>query len=584
MRMVRCKCWWGVLFLCWCFCACQERRYPRVLLQVDSLAEVAPDSALRLLNGWADSVLTVPEGVQMYYRLLTVKAADKAYIPHTSDSVIRRVVDYYEEEGNRRLLPEVYYYAGRVYRDLGDAPQALDYFERAAETFPPQGDKRLLGKIYSQTGTLFLYQEMYGEALEMYRKAYVCSMKAGNVKSQIYVLRDMGSAYEGLGQLDSALYYSQQAVDWAWEKGDTGMVYVAQAQMASLYLGLEQYDRVEAYLREAFKDTNRASRSGLYSMAAKLYYYTHRVDSAVYYWKKLLDCGTLYAKRTAHFGLAQNSLRLGDMETAMDHFIQYQVYDDSVHHLIDVETIRRAHSLYNYRLHEKENLRLKKEKLHRERWLYGSLSVCALLLVLGWAYIQYVRRKKSELAIRLEKANRIKDELQQRSEQFIRENEQKVAELERRLQDADDSLKAQLALQRERMIHENEQARASWEMQKQVATMIEKLDIRSELLGRLSVAGKDAKQLKRADWERIEKDIHALCPDFKEKLYMLYAGFSEHEYHICLLIKLGIRPGEIAILTAHSKESITAARRRMYKKVYGVEGEPRNWDDVIFSL
>lgn len=78
-----------------------------------------PDSALRLLGGWADSVPTVPERVRMYYRLLTVKAADKAYVTHMSDSIIRPVLDYYEQEGDRRLLPEAYYYAGRVYRDLG---------------------------------------------------------------------------------------------------------------------------------------------------------------------------------------------------------------------------------------------------------------------------------------------------------------------------------------------------------------------------------------------------------------------------------------------------------------------------------
>ena len=28
------------------------------------------------------------------------------------------------------LLPEAYYYAGRVYADLGNAPQALDYYQK----------------------------------------------------------------------------------------------------------------------------------------------------------------------------------------------------------------------------------------------------------------------------------------------------------------------------------------------------------------------------------------------------------------------------------------------------------------------
>ena len=108
-----------LLACCLCLCACREGRYPRVLLQADSLAETDADSARQLLDGWADSVPGASEQVRMYYRLLTVKAADKAYITHTSDSIIRPVVDYYEQEGDRRLLPEAYYYAGRVYRDLG---------------------------------------------------------------------------------------------------------------------------------------------------------------------------------------------------------------------------------------------------------------------------------------------------------------------------------------------------------------------------------------------------------------------------------------------------------------------------------
>ena len=574
----------ALLALCLCLSACGGRSYPRVLVQADSLAETDADSARRLLARWADCVPGAPERVRMYYRLLTVKAADKAYVVHTSDSVIRPVADYYEQGGDRRLLPEAYYYAGRVYRDMGDAPQALDYFERAAEALPPQGEEKLAGKIYSQTGTLFLYQEMYGEALEMYRKAYACSVEAKDMKGQVYALRDMGNAYQGLEQMDSALYYSQKAMDFALEKGMTGMAHVAQGQLASLYLGLEQYDRVEAYLREAFKDTNRASRSGLYSMAAKLYNYTGRLDSAIYYWTELLDCGTVYAKRTAHFALAQVAMRRRDFDAAMNHFIQYQIYDDSVSHLTDVETIRRAHSLYNYRLREKENVHLKEERQQREWLFYGSLGICILFLAFAFAYVQYIRRKKSELAIRLEKANRIKEELQQRSEQFVRENEQKVADLERKLREADDMLKVQLELQREKMLCENKQALAALEMQRQVTAAIAESDIRKELSIRLSVANKDSKQLRPVDWERVEKEIHILCPDFKKKLYALYPGFSEHEYHICLLIKLGIRPVDIAVLTAHGKESISITRRRMYKKVYGVDGEPQKWDDIICSL
>ena len=130
---------------------------------------VCPARPLRL-RAWLLSVRLV---VRMYHRLLTIKAADKAYVRHTSDSLIKKVVAYYEDDGDKSLLPEAYYYAGRVYRDLGDAPQALDYFEQAADALPLQGQEVLAGKIYSQTGSLFFYQQMYDS--RCMRRRWRCS-------------------------------------------------------------------------------------------------------------------------------------------------------------------------------------------------------------------------------------------------------------------------------------------------------------------------------------------------------------------------------------------------------------------------
>ena len=259
------------------FCACGHGSYPSVLLRADSLASVAPDSARVLLARWADSAGHAPERVRMYHRLLTIKAADKAYVRHTSDSLIKKVVAYYEDGGDKSLLPEAYYYAGRVYRDLGDAPQALDYFERAADVLPPRGQEVLAGKIYSQTGTLFLYQQMYEEALEMVRRAYAYDVKAGDVRGQVFALRDITNVYQRMEKLDSTLAYIQKAHVLASECGNVDMLSLVQGQRLSLYLQLQKYDSAEVCLREAFKHVHKANHSGLYSMASQLYNYTGRL-------------------------------------------------------------------------------------------------------------------------------------------------------------------------------------------------------------------------------------------------------------------------------------------------------------------
>ena len=566
------------------FCACGHGSYPSVLLRADSLASVAPDSARTLLARWADSVAHAPERVRMYHRLLTIKAADKAYVRHTSDSLIKKVVAYYEDGGDKSLLPEAYYYAGRVYRDLGDAPQALDYFERAADVLPPRGQEVLAGKIYSQTGTLFLYQQMYEEALEMFRRAYAYDVKAGDVRGQVFALRDITNVYQRMEKLDSTLAYIQKAHVLASECGNVDMLSLVQGQRLSLYLQLQKYDSAEVCLREAFKHVHKANHSGLYSMASQLYNYTGRLDSAIYYWNLLVDSGTIYAKGMSHFALAQVAMRRKDTDKALRHFVQYQLCEDSIRRLTNTETIRQMHSLYNYKLREKENQKLKAEKRQRQMLLYGISGGCILFLSMAFGYVQYVRRKRAELLQRLEYANRVKEETEQRSEQFIRENEQKIVALEQQLREADAAHREQLQRQKEMLQLENRQAQTVLEKQRLVEAAMKDMDVRKDLEARLSTGYIGSKMLKEKDWLSIEGEIEVLFSGFKEKLQALYPDFSDFEYRLCLLIRLGMRPVDMAELTAHTKESVTAARRRMYEKVFRKKGTPKDWDSVVLSL
>ena len=75
-------------------CACGPQRYPSSLALADSLASVRPDSALALLESLERDTADMPLAHRMYYRLLCIKAADKAYLPHSSDSLICPVLHY----------------------------------------------------------------------------------------------------------------------------------------------------------------------------------------------------------------------------------------------------------------------------------------------------------------------------------------------------------------------------------------------------------------------------------------------------------------------------------------------------------
>ena len=73
------------------------------LTEIASIVSDRPHDALQLLDSINPAGL--PEPDRHYFDLLSIKARDKAYIDHTSDSLILDVIDYYTSHpGDDRLL------------------------------------------------------------------------------------------------------------------------------------------------------------------------------------------------------------------------------------------------------------------------------------------------------------------------------------------------------------------------------------------------------------------------------------------------------------------------------------------------
>ena len=66
--------------------SCRPMHYPQALLVADSLCAAHPQRALEWLDSLRPRMEQERKGVRMYYDLLCIKAQDKAYIPHASDT------------------------------------------------------------------------------------------------------------------------------------------------------------------------------------------------------------------------------------------------------------------------------------------------------------------------------------------------------------------------------------------------------------------------------------------------------------------------------------------------------------------
>jgi hypothetical protein len=93
----------------------------------------------------------------------------------------------------------------------------------------------------------------------------------------------------------------------------------------------------------------------------------------------------------------------------------------------------------------------------------------------------------------------------------------------------------------------------------------------------------EGRSMNDEDWKELTEVINNTYTGFTEKLFSLYR-MSNQDYHVSLLIKIRLQPKDIAILTAHSKESIASTRSRLYQKVFGRKGSTKDWDDFVLSI
>ena len=141
-----------VILIATAFFAC-SRHSSEKLEEINALCDSNPRLAMSMLDSIDYGSLHAVD--RHRYDLLSIKSRDKAYVRHTSDSLILNVIDYYQSHQNLSLYPEALYYGGRVYSDIGDLPTALKYFQMAIDAIPDDTKYlRFKSIVFNQTGRL----------------------------------------------------------------------------------------------------------------------------------------------------------------------------------------------------------------------------------------------------------------------------------------------------------------------------------------------------------------------------------------------------------------------------------------------
>lgn len=217
-----------------------------------------------------------------------------------------------------------------------------------------------------------------------------------------------------------------------------------------------------------------------------------------------------------------------------------------------------------------------------ERELF-LLVICAVTYItLFIVTVQNSRRKILSLQDRLEKIRRMKEEQEASSSQRIAYNKERILELENLLQkigDENSMLKLELEEKKAHLDYTNKVAMIESEKREQAETVIFGSDVYLRMQNSLN----EGRMMDETDWQALSDLVNRVYSGFTEKLFELY-NLSSQDYRVSLLIKVRVQPKDIAILTAHSKESVASTRSRLYSKVFGKKGSSKDWDEFILSI
>ena len=563
-----------------------NRKYDDLMKRADSIMNVNDDSAkvaIRMLDGIKSQLPEFSQSQKMRYELLRHKAMNKACITVTSDSVMKKVVDYYDNHGsaNERMLAN--YVLGCVYRDMYEAPMALEYYNKAteqADTTAADCDYGTLYRVYSQMGFLFSKQYLPYQLLDAFGKAVKYAYLAKDTLNAIINYQNRENAYSYLGNKDSVIAINLHAATMFKQIGNNYAAAIAFGCNYNYYVEKEDtlnaLKTFKAYFSTGYEGNSEYEDSKAYVLCQKGTYYmfTAQLDSAYNNLQQSLRlCKSYSIKAATTKALAQYYAKVNQPAMAMKYALQSSEYNDS--DLIGARKtqLQQVKAMYDYGRNQEIARRAELKAKRSTQMNYMIVLACVVLfLFLSYFYRKQLALKKKRIAASklvyedcLLKLKRLQEE----KAQLVAEKDKKLAQIITEKENAISKLVSE--------IHDI-QNRYSLSSMSDAYLVLKNSSIYKKIQ---CIEAHPLEEMTEEDWTELADTVEELIPNF---IPMLKNRVSDRDYRICLLIRLGIPASLMARLLNLSDAAISKSRKTMLKKLCGKVGKPKEFDEYVLHI
>lgn len=428
----------------------QDKGIDEFLQRADSVMISRPDSALGILRVVGERG---SKAQRMRHALLLTDAMNKCDVPFASDSVMRRVADYYNRRGTANEQVRANYLLGRVYHEMGDGPQALECYlkaEACADTTRADCDYYLLECVHQQAYLLFRNQRLLQQMEEEIDKIEQCAWKAGDTVNVVYsyfLRTDRGYIADRSTeqQLETVMKSYYLARKYFPEETDSFL-----GAAIPVYLEREEWDKAKELMDRYEATSMWDSESQTVRKGGEIYYYnkglyylgTGRPDSADYFFRKEWSTAKDGNNRLA---AAKGLLRLYKHLNKTDSVARYAQLayhlNDSLFQQNNADYLQQMEATYNYSQRVQQNLQEQKHRQRAENLLAGTLFIVAAVMT---AIVIVARRQVSQRHRRQQQYRNLLLQHEQKEKElwmarnkmeiFIRDKEEEVSKLKKQIE------------------------------------------------------------------------------------------------------------------------------------------------------
>ena len=568
--------------------SCSNRKYEQTITRADNLMELSQDSArsaLAILDSIRPDLSKMGKSTQMRYQLVYAKGMNKGYVDFTTDSLMKEIVDYYDNHGTCQQQMLAHYLLGCVYRDLGDSPASLSCYNDAVEkvdTTSSDCDYKLLTKVYEQQGALFLSQSMPQNALSAYQKAEKYAWIAKDTLSAVLSYEHLGNIYEYMDNMNKVIEVYENASRRYRQYGYPVQAARALGGAIQALILTKQYAKAKKYMDVFEAESGYFQKDSCYSYINYSHYYylkglyclESHSDSAKYWFTKCQEFAkTNNNKSFSAYAWYLYYIKHQQMDSVAKYSEQAFAYNDSANLDMERDLMQKMQAIYDYNrwknVAHNEEIKATRANLT----LLVSILVSVSVIIIGiLTFLVYRKKRKLELQEKEEQENQIRQQIyytKQELELLRTVNDRKIADVIKEKEQTINKLKEDLKDIRDKYSNSS-------------LSDVDILLKESSIYKRIKYLELHPKEIMREnDWIELEETIEQLIPSF---IPLLKNRLNVMAYRICLLVKLEISTSSIAILLGLSSSAISKYRKVMLEKLCGRSGKPKDFDEYIRQI